>query len=141
AASLHRGAPGAGPRGPPAPGPVHGEQAPGLPPRLRPDRLPHRGPRLLVLPDGPGAAALPARPHRRDARGLRGGTEGARAPARPRRRRRAAMTAARAHGQGPSHASPAAARARPAIAFGLSGLVVLAQGVGSVVTGSLALLT
>src|SRR5699024_12545360 len=56
AAPLHRGAPGAGPRGPPAPGPVHGEQAPGLPPRLRPDRLPHRGPRLLVLPDGPGAA-------------------------------------------------------------------------------------
>src|SRR5699024_10442724 len=141
AASLHRGAPGAGSRGPPAPGPVHGEQAPGLPPRLRPDRLPHRGPRLLVLPDGPGAAALPARPHRRDALGLRGGTDGARAPARPPRRRRPAMTASHAHGHGHSHASPDTARTRLAIAFGLTALIVLAQAVGSVVTGSLALLT
>src|SRR5699024_5316029 len=106
------------------------EQAPGLPARLRPDRLPQRGPRLLVLPDGSGAAAVPARPRRRDALGRGRRADGARAPARPPRRRRSAMTASHAHGHGHSHASPDTARTRLAIAFGLTALIVLAQAEG-----------
>ena len=51
------------------------------------------------------------------------------------------MTASHTHGHGHSHASPATGRTRLAIAFGLTALIVLAQAVGSVVTGSLALLT
>ena len=51
------------------------------------------------------------------------------------------MTASHTHGHGHSHASPTTGRIRLAIAFGLTALIVLAQAVGSVVTGSLALLT
>ena len=39
------------------------------------------------------------------------------------------------------HASPGTARGRLAIAFGITSVIVLAQALGSVVTGSLALLT
>ena len=51
------------------------------------------------------------------------------------------MTASHTHGHGHSHASPGTARTRLAIAFGLTALIVVAQAVGSVLTGSLALLT
>jgi cobalt-zinc-cadmium efflux system protein len=45
------------------------------------------------------------------------------------------------HGHGHNHASPSTARTRLAIAFAITALIVLAQAVGSVLTGSLALLT
>ncbi|WP_341853993.1 cation diffusion facilitator family transporter [Brachybacterium sp. GPGPB12] len=51
------------------------------------------------------------------------------------------MTASHTHDHGHSHASPTTGRTRLAIAFGLTALIVLAQAVGGVVTGSLALLT
>src|SRR5690606_39459961 len=57
------------------------------------------------------------------------------------RREAPAMTASHPHRHGQSHASPDTTRTRLAIAFGLTALIVLAQAVGSVLTGSLALLT